>query len=90
MRSRAHGARLEDVVSLVLWRALPLTVLGLGLGAALLLYGLLSAMLNEVSANDPITFTMVPLVLAAVAFAASYLPARRAGRVDPVVVLRHE
>ena len=88
----ALGAQLEDVVSLVLRRALLLTVFGLalGLGAALLLSEALGALLYEVSANDPVTFTMVPLVLAAVAFAASYLPARRAARVDPVVALRCE
>ena len=88
----ALGAQLGDVVRLVLGRAVVLTGVGLavGLGAALLLSGSLTAVLYQVSATDPTTFVVIPVVLACVAFVASYLPARRATRVDPVVALRNE
>ena len=88
----ALGAQLGDVVTLVLRRALLLTAIGLtvGVGSALLLSESLTAVLYQVSATDPATFVVIPLLLAAVAFAASYLPARSAARVDPVVALRYE
>jgi putative ABC transport system permease protein len=88
----ALGAQLGDVVTLVLGRAMVLTAVGLtvGLGVSLLLSKTLTAVLYQVSTTDPETFMVTPLVLAAVAFAASYLPARRAARVDPVVALRNE
>jgi hypothetical protein len=52
--------------------------------------GLLTLVLYEVSPRDPLVFGGVALTLALVAFAASYLPARRAARLDPVTALRHE
>ena len=62
----------------------------IGLGAALVLTRLLKSLLFGVSAVDPVTYVAVPLVLAAAATLASYLPARRAGAVDPVEALKSE
>ena len=62
----------------------------LGLIAAWPLARLLSGLLFQVSAVDPLTFTGIPLLLAGVALCACYLPARRAARVDPLTALRVE
>ena len=51
---------------------------------------LMKSLLFEVGTTDPLTFSLVPLLLGAVSFAACYLPARRATRVDPVIALRTE
>jgi len=69
-----------------------LTLLGtaLGISGALALTRFLSTLLYEVKSTDPATFAAVSLLLAAVALLASYIPAHRAARVDPVVALRHE
>jgi putative ABC transport system permease protein len=88
----ALGARRATVVRLVMGRGLRVvgvaTVLGIvaSLGAA----QLIRKQLFGVSAQDPVTFVGVPLVLAFVALVACYLPARRASRVDPVIALRSE
>jgi predicted permease len=86
------GARPDDVLRLILKQGGRLALLGLGVGAvaALLLTRLLSGLLYGVSPTDPLTFGVVIIVLLAVALAASYLPARRATRVDPLSALRHE
>jgi putative ABC transport system permease protein len=88
----ALGAQARGVLRLVLGGALRLAAAGVlvGLIGAFALTRFLSAFLFGVSANDPATFAAVALVLGAVALLASYLPAWRATRVDPLVALRTE
>jgi putative ABC transport system permease protein len=86
------GAERPEVIRLVLRRSLALTLAGLGAGlaGALGLTHLLSSMLYEVRPTDPLTFVGVTTVLTACALLASYVPARRATKVDPMEALRHE
>jgi putative ABC transport system permease protein len=88
----ALGAHASTVVSLVVRQAMWLAVFGLtlGLGAALMLSRAMTTLLFDLSPTDPLTFATVATLLAAVAFVASYLPARRAASVDPMVALRAE
>ena len=81
-----------DLFRLILGNGMKLFGLGIaiGIGAALYLTRLLQALLFQVKPTDIATFSAIPLVLAAVAFVACYLPARRAMRVDPIVALRNE
>jgi predicted permease len=88
----ALGAQPRDVLGAVLRQGIALTIAGLGIGivAALAVTRLVASMLVHVSAFDPITFGGAAIFLAAVALLASYLPARRATKVDPMVALRPE
>jgi putative ABC transport system permease protein len=74
----------------VLRQGMRLVALGVALGLLLALgaAGSLQAFLYDVSGTDPLTFALVPLLLAAVAFVACLVPARRATRLDPLVALR--
>jgi predicted permease len=86
----ALGAQRGSVLALVLRRSVALTALGLAVGfvAALAATRLIASLLYGVSASDPVAFAVGALLLGAVALLASYLPARRATRVDPMVALR--
>jgi len=88
----ALGARTSDALGLMIRRAAALTAAGIGGGliVALAVTRVMKALLFEVAATDPLTFIIVPFVLAAAALLACYLPARRAARVDPVLALRSE
>jgi putative ABC transport system permease protein len=88
----ALGATRGNQLRLILGNGLSLTGIGIAIGVlgSLAISGVLSNLLFGVSARDPRTLVLVGLVLAGVAAAACYLPARRATRVDPVIALRHE
>jgi putative ABC transport system permease protein len=97
-RTREFGIRLSlgatpsDVLRLVLRRAAGLIGVGacLGLAGSVLLVRFIANLLFGTAPLDPLTFAAVPTLLAAVALAASYIPARRATRIDPIVALRNE
>ena len=86
------GASKSEVIRLLLSGGLRLVAIGavVGLIAALLLARLLQGLLFGIKAIDPLTFVAVPVVLLSVAFFAAWLPARRAGNVDPQTALRSE
>ena len=88
----ALGAQQSDVMRLVLSEGMLVILIGLGvgLGGSLVSTRFLSSLLFGVTATDPLTFSGVIILLALVALAACYIPARRAVSVDPMVVLRHE
>jgi predicted permease len=88
----ALGAPPGGVVALMLWRGMLPVVAGLALGIVVALgtTKLLETLLFDVSATDPLTFVAVAALLGGVALLASYLPSRRAARVDPTVALRTE
>ena len=88
----ALGAGAKQVLALVLREGMVLALTGIAIGAliAFALTRLLASLLFEVSAKDPLAFVSVAALLAAVAFVACYIPARRATRVDPLVALRSE
>jgi putative ABC transport system permease protein len=87
----AIGARSTDVLKMVLGEGAKLAAIGvvIGLLAAFALTRIISGLLYGVSAVDPITFVCIPLLIAVVTLLASYVPARRASRVDPNLALRN-
>lgn len=88
----ALGAERPDVLRLVLRQGLMLTLVGLGIGLIIALAGtrVVAMLLYDISATDLTTFAGVSTLLVAVALLACYVPARRATKVDPMAVLRHE
>jgi len=88
----ALGADARTVLGMVLGSALRMALLGIMIGAAagIAVTRLMRDLLFGVGAGDPTTFAAVALLIAAVTMLASYLPARRATKIDPIVALRHE
>jgi predicted permease len=88
----ALGAAHGEILRLVLRRGMSLACAGslIGLASALAARHVLAGLMNDGDVGDPLAFSAVTLLLLAVAFVASYLPARRAARVDPVIALRYE
>ena len=88
----ALGAQLRDVLSLVVRRGVALTIIGLAIGlvGAFALTRVLSGVLFGVSPTDPASYIGISLLLLTIGLLASYLPARRAARVEPAVALRYE
>src|SRR6185437_15546785 len=88
----ALGATRADVLTMILREATQLAIIGIaaGLIGAAAVTRVLQNLLYGVRPNDPLTFIIVAVLLTAVAIAASFIPARRATKVDPVVALRYE
>jgi predicted permease len=88
----ALGAQSRDVRALFLRHGLALTLAGLvlGIGAAMLVTPIMSALLYGVAPTDPVTYAGVAILLGAVTLLATYLPARRASRLQPIIALRSQ
>ncbi len=86
----ALGAKRADILLLILRRGFMLAVVGISIGlvAALLLARLMANLLYKVGTYDPATFILAPLAFLSIALVASYLPARRAMKVDPAEALK--
>jgi ABC-type antimicrobial peptide transport system permease subunit len=88
----ALGARSRDVLSMVVHQGLRLTSIGIGIGlaGAIALTRYIEGMLYDVTPLDPLTYVAVVAFFVAVTSLASYVPARRATRIDPMTALRYE
>jgi len=88
----ALGASRYDILGMIVKGGMQITLAGVGIGllGALLLAGLIRSLLFGVLPTDPVTYIVVSLFLITVSFLATYIPARRAARVDPVKCLRNE
>jgi putative ABC transport system permease protein len=88
----ALGAQPRDLFKLVVGQGMLLAAEGIAIGliASIYLTRIMSGLLFGVSTTDPTAFIAIPLLLIGVAFVASYLPARKAMKVDPIVALKHE
>ena len=86
----AIGAQGRDVIAMIVGGGMKLALIGvaIGIAGALALASVVSSMLYEVTPFDPISYTVTPIVLLAVAVLACYIPARRAMRIDPIMALR--
>jgi ABC-type antimicrobial peptide transport system permease subunit len=88
----ALGARRSDILRIVLSEAGLIVVAGVGAGlmGSLVLTRFLQTLLFDIKPTDPLTFGTLTILLAGVALLASFIPARKASRIDPLVALRHE
>ena len=88
----ALGAQQQSVLALVIRQVMRAALIGLGIGivCAFVLMRLLASQLYEVKATNPVTFCLVAVCLLLIAFAACYIPARRATKIDPMMALRCE
>jgi len=88
----ALGAQSGDVLRLIVGHGLGLSLIGIAIGliASLLLTRLMKGLLFGISATDPVTFVAISLLLTSIGLLASWIPARRATKVDPLVALRYE
>jgi len=88
----ALGAQRSGVIGMILREVAVLIAIGVAVGAGLTLAGskAASSLLFGLKAHDPLTLLFAVVILGAIAFVASFIPARRATRVDPVVALRYE
>jgi putative ABC transport system permease protein len=88
----ALGARPRDVLKMVARDGMTITLIGvaIGLAGAFLVTRIMSSLLFDIGAHDPATFAAISAILAGVALAACFVPARRATKVDPMIALRYE
>lgn len=88
----AMGAQPREVLAMILGQGAKLIALGLAIGLLIAFASakVMSSLLYQVSAADPLIYLLVPLLLATVALLACFIPARRAMRVDPMIALRAE